>query len=349
MKAFALSLDQVSAVVDALAVDGRGGARSDIAAEDRDVGLRRGEAFFGVPAPSDLKNVSSLHAAIGSALQEFCFAAAGGAGPGYAHPAAEIYADAAAAANLLSGRRRILSVVSPHSLIGFVLTVLAPNLQGVPTVDARALDPESLGRSLQFGDALVATPTLWRYLVREGLRAPDNAMAVLFGEPSAPELSAAMRQAGFGAQREVYGSTQTGVIAWRDSPADPFVLFDHWRRRGDALERCCADGSRSPVEPMDRFAWERERAFRLGGRRDGAVQIGAVNVFPDAIAALIAAHPGVATCDITVSRHPDGANRLIASIRLKDGAVSETAARSIDNWCRARLKAHERPRVYNFL
>jgi hypothetical protein len=50
---------------------------------------------------------------------------------------------------------------------------------------------------------------------------------------------------------------------------------------------------------------------------------------------------------VTLSRHPGGMDRLIASVTLRGGAVTESAARSIDAWCRAKLRPHERPRVYN--
>jgi acyl-coenzyme A synthetase/AMP-(fatty) acid ligase len=100
---------------------------------------------------------------------------------------------------------------------------------------------------------------------------------------------------------------------------------------------------------MDLFAWDGDRRFRLGGRRDGAVQIGAVNVFPERIAQKIAEHPDISSCAVSVSRHAAGADRLVATIVLNSGGPPpETVARSIDVWCRARLRPHERPRVYNF-
>ena len=265
------------------------------------------------------------------------------------HPAEDIFRDAAAAANLLYGRRRMISLVAPHSYTGFVATVLTPNLQGVASVDARALSPEDLAAALAFGDVVVATPSLWRYLMREGVKAPDNAMGVCFGEEMTVELAADMRKAGFGALRELYGSTETGLVAWRDSPGEPFILFDHWRREADGLSRLSPSGAERRFAAMDELIWSGERAFRLGGRRDGAVQIGAVNVFPDRIARTIATHPLVEACRIAVSRREGGINRLIAHIKLApEAAPSESTARAIDGWCRKELRPPERPRIYSF-
>lgn len=377
MKAFQLSHDQIASVTAALfhevlatefarqvgmtaragwtaaASLGEGGL--DLAPDEQAACLARAGAFFGAPdlfagcAPATFGAVvEAIDARTRASLNVFRFTAAGGLGRDFDHAADRIFGEAAALANLLYGRRRIVSLVAPHSLIGFSLAVLAPNLLGLPVIDARGVSPEDLKAALTFGDAVIATPSLWRYLLAQEVKAPDNAMAVTFGEALSPELSAAIRKSGFGAQREIYGSTETGLVGWRDTPSDPFALFEFWRRDGERLERTAPSGATAAIEPMDFLSWEGERRFRLAGRRDGAVQIGGVNAFPDDIAARIAEHPEVAECGVSLSRHPEGVDRLVAEITLVGGEATESVVRSIDAWCRARLRPHERPRVYRF-
>lgn len=379
MKAFELTLEQIASVVAALAVDELGsrfgrhidtqtGASwsSETSLFDGGAEMSKEEAsacagricrFFGCDdAVLSTKGASiigdwadGVAAAIAGKLTYFVFSAAGDEGRDYRHRADAVFADAASAANLLYGRRRILSLVSPHSLIGFTLSVLTANLLQAPSLDVRGKTPDELKKFLAFGDALIATPSLWRYMIAQGLFAPDNAMAVFFGEPMTPDLSSEIRKAGFGAQREIYGSTEHGLIGWRDVPSDPFALFDQWRRHNDNICRALPSGEPLEVTPMDAFAWEGERRFRLNGRRDGAFQIGAINVFPQRIAQKIAEHPEISACAISVSKHPTGADRLIATIELKSGgAPSESTARSIDSWCRLKLRTYERPRLYNY-
>ncbi|MEE2690495.1 MAG: hypothetical protein VX640_03030 [Pseudomonadota bacterium] len=381
MKAFAIERRQIAGIVAALAADelswrfkrhvdfltlaswteetplGAGGLALN--AKERAACAARAERYFGMA--SDALDADSaavvddwagrVEAALDSSFLEMSFTAAGRDSLAEAcrHPADEVFCDAAAAANLLYGRRRLISLIAPHSLMGFVVTVLTPNLQRISSVDARSMAPEALAASLAFGDVVVATPTLWRYVIGEGVKAPDNAMGVCFGEEMTAELAAEMRKAGFGAVRELYGSTETGLIAWRDSPGEPFILFDHWRREGTALARRSPSGGERILTPMDSLLWENDRTFRLGGRRDGAVQVGAVNVFPDRIAQTLRAHPLVEDCRIGVSRQPGGVNRLIAHIKLNpEAAPSEQTARAIDGWCRAELRPQERPRIYSF-
>ncbi len=327
--------------------------------EDRQRCAQVAAAFFGCPEPPPGNTAKAtigdwadaLKAAITVSLKEIAFKPAGrkDADAVAVHPADRIFADAAAAANLFHGRRRLVSLVAPHSLLGFVLTVLTPNLQRIESVDARALAPGDLQETLKFGDVLVATPTLWRYIMQEGVSAPDNAMGVFFGEPMTPELSTDLRHAGFGAQREIYGSTEDGLIGWRDSPSEPFILFDHWRREGEKLTRMDESGSPFAILPMDALVWSGERRFTLSGRRDGAVQIGAVNVFPDKIEETLKGHAFVEDCAIRISRHKGGVNRLIAHIKLAGATPpTEKTARAIDRYCRDALPPQERPSIFHF-
>ncbi|MEQ1932094.1 MAG: hypothetical protein ABL957_16400 [Parvularculaceae bacterium] len=319
-----------------------GAIESFFGAEGR---LEGGAAGETVEAWADL-----IGAAIRRKFGRLRFKPAGRAGdsPLADHAVADVFRDAAAAANLLHGRRRIVSLVAPQGFIGFATTVLAPNLLRIESLDARGKALDEVGAALNFGDALVATPTIWRYLIGEGLRAPDNSIGVVFGESLTAELGAEMRKAGFGAIRELYGSTESGLVAWRDTLSEPFTLFEHWKRDGDELARVTPAGEmRRPS--MDTLEWINDRSFRLGLRRDGAVQIGAINVFPERIAAIVKQHASVESCTIRVTRQASGANRLVAHIQLKRGQTpNERAARDIDAWCRTQLRPPERPRIYNF-
>ncbi len=265
------------------------------------------------------------------------------------HAADEVWQDARVIASLMHGRRRVITMVATHSLFGFVTSVLAPNLQQLPVIDGRALSPDLLVETLAFGDILVATPTLWRYLAQTLPSFPNNVMGLSFGEPLMLDLSAELREMGLGAMRELYGSTETGIIGWRDTPSEPFVLFDHWMSDADKLIRTRPDGRVRELSAMDHLMWEGERSFNLGGRRDGAVQIGAVNVFPQKVSEIISEHPDIAGCNVRVAQRSGALDRLIAHIELNDGITpDQEMAWSVDAWCRQKLRPPERPRIYVF-
>ena len=182
------------------------------------------------------------------------------------------------------------------------------------------------------------------------MAAPDNAMAVLFGEQMSNQLAIDLRKAGFGAHRELYGSTEDGLIGWRDSTNRSFSLFDNWVHNDSGLLRAAPSGEIVKKTPMDLLEFDDAGGFRLCGRRDGAVQVGAINVFPELIAAAIEKHPAVHKCAIRVTRSSDGADRVVAEINLSaKNLPTESVARDIDAWCKAELRPFERPRIYNFV
>ncbi len=265
------------------------------------------------------------------------------------HAADEIWQDARVVASLMHGRRRVITMVSTHSLFGFVTSILAPQLQHLPVIEGGTLSPDELSETLSFGDLLIATPTLWRYLAQTLPSIENNVMGVSFGEPLQSKLATELRKKGLGAMRELYGSTETGIIGWRDSPSEPFVLFDHWSHDKGRLVRSCPKGELREMASMDHMSWTDERAFTLSGRRDGAVQIGAVNVFPNKISEIVTHHPDVKNCTVRVGKRSGTLNRLVAHIELEEGrAPDQDMAWKIDEWCRNKLRPQERPRIYTF-
>ena len=257
--------------------------------------------------------------------------------------------EAAAAASLLHGRRRMVSLAKPHQLISFLLTLLTPTLQQIECSQAHHLPPDDLQAKLKFGDVVVATPTTWSYLMREDVHAPDNTMAVSFGEPMTADLASRVRRNGFAVLREFYGSTATGLIAWRDNPEEEFILFDHWLRDGDNLLRIQPETATLAAEPLDHLQWTSNRQFFLNGRRDGGQRVGAMTLFPEKISQQICNHEMVADCEIRCTKMEGDYNRLVADITLHQGIQpSEASAREIDGWCRSVLAIHERPHIYHF-
>ncbi|WP_306252203.1 hypothetical protein [Parvularcula sp. IMCC14364] len=331
---------------------------AELTQEQLEACARRFCSFFDKPADSLITAASDTFGSwsqqvkqlIEKDLRTFRFHPATQGGVAEArHSADEVWQDARMIASLMHGRRRIITMVSTHSLFGFVTSVLAPNLQHLSVVDGRAMSPDLLADSLTFGDILIATPTLWRYLAQTLPSFPNNVMGLSFGEPLMLDLSAELREMGLGAMRELYGSTETGIIGWRDTPSEPFVLFDHWAADGEKLVRTCPDGQVRELTAMDHLLWEGDRTFSLAGRRDGAVQIGAVNVFPQKIGEIIAEHPDIAGCNVRVAQRSGALDRLIAHIDLNAGvSPNQDMAWRVDEWCRKKLRPPERPRIYVF-
>lgn len=94
----------------------------------------------------------------------------------------------------------------------------------------------------------------------------------------------------------------------------------------------------------DAANWVNDRHFALTGRRDGAVQVGGYNVFPEQLRAILLTHPGVEAAAV---RYDAESGRLKAFVVPADLAGYERSDELIDEldvWCGARMRSHERPR-----
>jgi acyl-coenzyme A synthetase/AMP-(fatty) acid ligase len=113
---------------------------------------------------------------------------------------------------------QVVATVPPQHMYGMELSVLLPLLGGAAVHATRPFFPEDIARTLFDAGAprlLVTTPVHLRALVATNVRLPELAGIVSATAPLTPELAAAA-EARFGCEvRELFGSTETCVIARR--------------------------------------------------------------------------------------------------------------------------------------
>jgi acyl-coenzyme A synthetase/AMP-(fatty) acid ligase len=98
----------------------------------------------------------------------------------------------------------------------------------------------------------------------------------------------------------------------------------------------------------DEVEWCDSRSFRPLRRRDQAVQVAGINVYPQYVASRLKEHPGVADCSVRLMRPEEGV-RLKAFVVPADMCLSTAALRTeLSNWCRQHLKNVEQPRTFTF-
>ena len=118
----------------------------------------------------------------------------------------------------------VLSTVPAQHMYGFELSVLQPLLAGLGLVAAQPFYPQDLLAALEEHSApivLVTTPVHLRAFVRAGLRYPNVSRIVSATAPLDAALAAEAEQL-FGAEvHEVFGATETCVIAHRRTVAGP--------------------------------------------------------------------------------------------------------------------------------
>lgn len=191
----------------------------------------------------------------------------------------------------LGDESRILALVPPHHIYGFLFTCLLPSRAGLEAVDLTHRSPGSVFRQAQGGDLVVATPHLWSRLADFGERFAPGVRGTTSGGPSTPATWAIRERSNLLQLIEVFGSTETAGVGYRTEPEAPFTLLTHLKRSGSEVQRL---RNRTPLDLQDRLNWTADREFEVDGRLDDVIQIAGVNVSPAHVEVTLRSIPGVA-------------------------------------------------------
>jgi len=262
-----------------------------------------------------------------------------------------LFQEARFLAGLFRGTTRVVSLVPAHHIYGFLFTVLLPELLGVPVADLDALSLGSLPGTLEPGDVVVGFPLLWKKSGELGTVYPPGITGVTSTGPCPTDVVQQAVTSGLARMAEIHGSTETGGLGYRFSPLEPYRLMDHWisSPQGGALRRVSPSGGPPVAFALpDELAWEGERLYRPAGRKDKAVQIAGVNVYPERVRRVLLGHPLVADAVVRPMSLAEG-DRLKAFIVARDPCFEEQAViRELRGYVSATLIPPEIPRSFTF-
>ena len=281
------------------------------------------------------------------------------------HSLADLQQETRFLASLLGGQRaalrRVLTAVPAHHIYGFLFTVLLPaELGHLPVQDVRNVTVNNLPRRMTAGDLLVSHPTHWALLARHAHAFPAGVVGTTSTAPCPDETAQALADLGLQRLVQVYGSSETAGIAWRDAPAAHYELMAHWTRmegQANELMRLSSGISTSVSSSVsnntaprtftmqDALNWHSQRHFNVAGRLDQAVQVGGINVFPSRVRDVLLQHPEVADAAVRLMTVHDS-TRLKAYIVPKLDAATTDLPQRLDTWLAPRLSAAERPRAF---
>lgn len=257
------------------------------------------------------------------------------------HATADLLEEAAWFAERFADRRRVVALVPACHLYGIVWTALLPSVLGVPVV------VRTLGASLGLlaGDLVIAVPEQWNAALRMIRRFPQDVVGVSSAGALDATLADALQAAGLARVVDVYGASETSAIAIRELPAACYALLPRWRfvpRGADDWQ--LGDRAGAIADLPDHIERTGDRAFRLLGRRDGAVQVAGHNVWPARVAETLRTVDGVA--DVAVRLNANG--RLKAFVVPRDGEDPAILSALIERRAEQRLTVHERPKSFRF-
>lgn len=243
--------------------------------------------------------------------------------------------------------QRIIALSPCHHIYGFIFSVLLPLELQIPVIRGPQAMAMVNQRRLQAGDLIIGFPFIWRQLSRDGARFPPGITAITSTGPCDAAVIRQLRSQGIERMLEVYGSSETAGVGLRSDPDGYFALLPRWQR-GHSPDTLRDAGSATDYELSDQLQWLDQAHFRPTGRRDEAVQVGGINVFPLSISERLQALPEVAAAVVRLMSAHEG-ERLKAFIVPAEGHQGgEQLETLLHAWCTQNLPAAERPKAFTF-
>lgn len=229
----------------------------------------------------------------------------------------------------------VVATVPPQHMYGMELSVLLPLLGNVAVHGARPFFPEDVARALRDAPAqrlLVTTPVHLRALVASGVGLPALA-GIVSATAALPHQLAQAAEARFGCEvRELFGSTETCVIASRRSARDPA-----WTPLPGVSVQAQPDGSLvharhlpAPVALADLIEVQADGRFRLRGRHADLVEIAGKRASLGDLTGKLLAVPGVVDGVVLQLDQPDASGvRRVAALVVAPGCAAAQIVRAL--------------------
>lgn len=265
------------------------------------------------------------------------------------HPISYHEQEVTALARLFSDRKRIMGFVPRHHIYGFLFSVLLPKALAIEVEWHQPMPTLGLKKILRSGDLVIGFPLFWEKLAKLGVHIPQGTHGVTSTGPCAARIIQALQSNGLTRMTEMYGSSETGGIGYRDTPGSSYKLLPYWQRtqKDFSLTRTFTNGETKEFPLQDTLQWETKSLFIPVGRADKAVQVAGVNVYPKRVKEIIEHHPKVKECVVRLMR-PDEGYRLKALVVPSPKTNVAQLERELRLIAKENLSQYERPSSWTF-
>jgi 4-coumarate--CoA ligase len=192
------------------------------------------------------------------------------------------------------------------------------------------------------GDIVIGVPTHWEELAARDKPFPADVVGVSAGAPLSREQATILMGKGCARLLDVYGASETGGIGFRDAGDAAYRLLPRWTidaSTPDGAALLDRDGTR--VALPDHIHGD-GATFTLGGRRDGAIQVGGHNVWPSQVETQLRRLPDVREAAVRLGSN----GRLKAFVVPAGDAPVDDLVRIMSDALAAELPPHARPVAY---
>ncbi len=266
------------------------------------------------------------------------------------HPEVHLRQELMGIVPLLNNRKSVLVTAPLHHLYGFTFGLLLPMSLKVP-MRLEAPIPTAIAHQIQEFDLVIGVPLLYSHMARLSNLQCKNSILLTGTAPMPLDAFEHLLEQGF-KMIECFGSSEMGVMCCRLDPNHHFTLLPQFERieQNDAIDkvrRTFPNGQTQDFALQDNIDWQDQRHLMPRGRRDSAVQVGGVNVYPEYVAKILTEHACVELCSVRLMR-PEEGQQLKAFIVLKTGHTEDTARKELRAHAKQYLKVEEQPVRFTF-
>ncbi|MEZ0307147.1 MAG: AMP-binding protein [Ramlibacter sp.] len=241
--------------------------------------------------------------------------------------------------------QRIICSVPPQHMFGAETSVMLSLVTGLAVEDCRPLLPADVRAAFEAagdGTAWIATPLHLHALAQSGETVPNCRLVVASTMPLAPALAAQAEELVRAPVMEIYGSTETGVVAMRRTASEP-----NWRPVDGVRVEPTEAGTQvwgahfvSPQTLADQVELDGEGGFRLLGRRGDLIKIGGRRASLAGLNLLLQDLPGLGDGVFYLPATGAPTERLVL---IHAGDLLDRAA--VEKWLRERMDPVFLPRA----
>ena len=241
--------------------------------------------------------------------------------------------------------KRIVTVLPSQHLYGFLFGILLPAKLNVPILALKGQTAAVVRAQLRPGDALLAHPMFFTSALQDEAASSATEIiwpAQILGISSGQALPDVIFERARIQQirvLEIYGSTETAGVAWRDAPG-PMQLMARYGLSASGHLTDHYHHARAITAP-DQLERTSDGRLRVLARHDRVVQVAAVNVHLERVERVIRAVTKISEVRVCF----DGDTQRL-SAWLVSGALDEAALR---RQLQAQLNSAEMPTRWHFV
>ncbi len=242
--------------------------------------------------------------------------------------------------------KRIVCLVPSFHSYGFIFGVQLSKKLNIELIKMPPIPTIDWNNFLQDNDLLVTFPMFLNQLRKLEIKFTKKIVILTSTAPCPDNIIEYFYKNGTHKLIEIYGASEAGAIGYRTKADLGFTLLPHWQAniQNNNIMSVKRKNSIMEIELPDNIKILDDNTFRPIGRKDNAVQVAGINVFPNKVKETLKTFCNVKDVAVRLARQEEG-DFLKAYIVLKDNSVDKDVfVKKLKDFMKKNLTVHEIPK-----